>query len=157
MCDHDVISVRGLRGGHLPSRVARKTGSPSFRELLRPEVIKAFGNALAETQRRNAILSVQTGRDNTDILFGPVMFAGLAFDVPDQLLICVFLSSGFLCHLGLPIGSMNSNPSATQIPKSTRWVLKSDSQNWKILRRSSRRKISLSRCKARCASRLIQP
>ena len=74
-------------------RIARKPLLTSFKELLGPAVVQAMGDALAATQFRNAILTLQAVQHDPDLLLGRILFACRATDGLDDLLAMALLGS----------------------------------------------------------------
>jgi hypothetical protein len=49
-------------------------------ELVQPAAVQAFGYSLAPTERGNARISAQAGKDNADLLLGRIVPAALPLD-----------------------------------------------------------------------------
>ena len=77
------------KGFHLPrgSRTGRITGKPTLaglKELLRPFIIDALGDALAPAQLSDALFATKTFKYNAYLLFCRILATCLAPDVPNN-------------------------------------------------------------------------
>jgi len=86
----------------------------SFQKFLRPAVIQALGDALAATQRRDALFASKARQNDADLLLCRISLAGLAADVLNQLGSSGFAGSGFLVHLYSMKVAMNQKSSVTK-------------------------------------------
>ena len=82
-----------------PCRIPRQTPLASFKELRRPTVIQALGNALTSAQFSNALLASQAIQHNPDLLFSRILFPGRPTDVFHNLFGRCPPYLGFLSHL----------------------------------------------------------
>jgi hypothetical protein len=92
----------------LPRRIAGQPFLAHLKELLRSTVKAALRNPFTPAQLGDGIFSAQALKDDADILFGRVLFAGCAADVFDMLLGAT-LWSGFLAHLRSIMATMIQN------------------------------------------------
>ena len=78
-----------LGAGRLALRVPHQPALARLQELLAPLVVEVGVNTFSATQLGNAVLSSKTFKDDADLLFGSELAAGVASDIPDELL-CFF-------------------------------------------------------------------
>ena len=113
------LTAQGLdlvgRGG--PRRVSRQPALASLKELLRPDIIEALGDALLAADLGDAVLAAEAIQHDPDLVFGGEMPPRRAPDVLRHLLARRRLrGQGFGSHLRSYVTAMRPKPSSKRKP-----------------------------------------
>ena len=103
-----------LRRCRLTLRIPSQALFARFEEFLRPRVIEALADPLPAAKCGNALLAAKSRQYNPELLFGRVVFPGLAAKAFNQLIGRVLRCSRFLVHLRYMMAAMNQKSSVTK-------------------------------------------
>ena len=107
--------------------IARQAPLAGFEELLRPNIIKALGNALAATEVGDRVLAAQAIKDNPDLLFGRKRPTRRTLDILNHPFAAGRLGLyGFWSHLRSFVTAMRPKSSSIENPRSVSLVLTPD-------------------------------
>ena len=96
---HLVAQVLDLTRRRLACGIARKPLLASLEELLRPAVIQTLGDPFPAAQLSDAVLAMQARQHDPDLLFGRILLARPAPDIPHRLISGLSRTHRFLSHL----------------------------------------------------------